>query len=77
VWYRVNQESEERLTSVLGTLPALADRGELELKMIAAGATDAIRLALEAWAASDSPLDGDDGPAALVEDCMRKLLQWL
>jgi AcrR family transcriptional regulator len=77
VWYRVNQESEERLTAVLGTLPALADRGELELKMIAAAATDAIRLALEAWAASDGPLDGDNGPAALVEDCMRKLLQWV
>jgi hypothetical protein len=71
----VNQESEERLTAVLGALPALAERSELELKMIAAGATDAIRLALEAWAESDSPLDGDGSPAALVEDSMCKLLQ--
>lgn len=77
VWYRVNQESEEQLTAVLAALPGLAERSELELKMIAAGATDAIRLALEAWAASDGSLDGEDGPAALVEECMRKLLRWL
>jgi AcrR family transcriptional regulator len=77
VWYRVNQESEEQLTEVLAALPGLADRSGLELKLIAAGATDAIRLALETWAASDDPPDGEEGPAALVEDCMRKLLQWL
>ncbi|WP_042379465.1 TetR/AcrR family transcriptional regulator [Streptacidiphilus melanogenes] len=77
VWYRVNQESEESLTAVLTALPGPADRSGLELKMIAAGATDAIRLALEAWAASDGPPTGEQGPAALVEDCMRKLLQWL
>jgi AcrR family transcriptional regulator len=80
VWYRVNQESEEQLTDVLAALPGLAGRADaepLELKMIAAAATDAIRLALETWAASDASLDGEAGPAALVEGCMRKLLQWL
>ncbi|WP_370121651.1 TetR family transcriptional regulator [Streptacidiphilus sp. MAP12-33] len=78
VWYRVNQESEEQLTAVLASLPSLAGREELELRMIAAGATDAIRLALESWAASDAPVDdATAGPATLVEDCLRKLLHWL
>ncbi|MEZ0068488.1 AcrR family transcriptional regulator [Streptacidiphilus sp. MAP12-20] len=74
VWYRVNQESEEQLTPVLA---GLADRGELELKMIAACATDAIRLSLEAWATTSAPADGPEGPAALADACMRRLLQWL
>ncbi len=74
VWYRVNQESEEQLTPVLA---GFADRGALELRMIAAGATDAIRLALEAWAETTAPALGPDGPAALAETCMRRLLRWL
>jgi AcrR family transcriptional regulator len=77
VWYRVNQESEEQLAPVLAALPSLAGRSALELRMIAAGATDAIRLSLEAWAATDAAPDGPEGPVALVDRCMRTLLQWL
>nr|WP_328806757.1 TetR family transcriptional regulator [Streptacidiphilus fuscans] len=77
VWYRVNQESEEQLVPVLAALPSLAERSALDLRMIAAGATDAIRLSLEAWAATDAAPDGPEGPVALVDRCMRTLLQWL
>ena len=76
VWYRVNQESEEQLPPVLRSLSGLGGLTELELKMVSAGATDAIRLALEEWAATDEPADGPKGPAALAEQCLRRLLAW-
>lgn len=76
VWYRVNQESEEQLAPVLGSLSGLAGRTGLEIKMISAGATDAIRLALEEWAGTDEPADGPKGPAPMAEQCMRRLLAW-
>lgn len=74
VWYRVNQESEERLREVLA---ALAGPGAdpLEVRLAAAAATDAIRIALESWAESDdAPVEGPGSPAALALRCLRELM---
>ncbi|MFB9392753.1 TetR/AcrR family transcriptional regulator [Streptomyces coeruleoprunus] len=54
VWYRVNQDSEERLSPVLAEL-AGPDTDPLEVRLVAAAATGAIRVALESWAATDAP----------------------
>ncbi|WP_225100153.1 TetR/AcrR family transcriptional regulator [Streptomyces sp. CoH27] len=73
VWYRVNQESEERLVPVVARL---AD-GRLEamrVRLIAAAATDAIRIALETWADTDAGVTGEGSPAALAIDCLRQLV---
>ncbi|MFI6102567.1 TetR family transcriptional regulator [Streptomyces sp. NPDC051310] len=69
VWYRANQESEERLRPVLA---ALAGEGAdpLEVRLAAAAATDAIRVALEAWAPTEAP-PGE--VAALAVRCLREL----
>lgn len=73
VWYRVNQESEDRLRGVLATL-AGPSADPLELRLAAAAATDAIRIALETWAETDAPLHGEDAPAALAVRCLRELM---
>ncbi|MFJ4341365.1 TetR family transcriptional regulator [Streptomyces sp. NPDC088915] len=74
VWYRVNQESEERLREVLAGL-AGPDADPLGVRLAAAAATDAIRLALESWAEGES--EGGDGsgdePASLAVRCLREL----
>jgi AcrR family transcriptional regulator len=72
VWYRVNQESEERLTPVLGTL-AGDDADPLEVRLAAAAATAAIRTALEAWARTDAGTEGPGSPAELAARCLREL----
>ncbi|MEU6977092.1 TetR family transcriptional regulator [Streptomyces sp. NPDC046371] len=73
VWYRVNQESEDRLRGVLATLAGPA-ADPLELRLAAAAATDAIRIALETWAETDAPLRGEGAPAALAVRCLRELM---
>ncbi|MGW0468139.1 TetR/AcrR family transcriptional regulator [Streptomyces sp. NPDC003027] len=72
VWYRVNQESEDRLRSVVAELAGDAD--PLEVRLAAAAATDAIRIALESWAETDAPAEGEGGPAALAVRCLRELM---
>ncbi|MBD0421150.1 TetR family transcriptional regulator [Streptomyces sp. TRM S81-3] len=72
VWYRVNQESEERLLPVVTRL-AGPDADPLEARLVAAAATDAIRVALEAWAATDAETTGPGSPAELVVRCLREL----
>ncbi|MFQ6148200.1 TetR family transcriptional regulator [Streptomyces seoulensis] len=72
VWYRVNQESEERLVPVIARL-AGEDREPLEVRLVAAAATDAIRIALETWAATEAAAEGPDSPAALAVRCLRRL----
>ncbi|MFF0743281.1 TetR/AcrR family transcriptional regulator [Streptomyces sp. NPDC004111] len=72
VWYRVNQESEERLTPVLGTL-AGPDADPLEVRLASAAATAAIRTALEAWARTEAGTDGPGSPAELAARCLREL----
>jgi AcrR family transcriptional regulator len=73
VWYRVNQESEERLREVVAGL-AGPDADPLEVRLAAAAATDAIRIALESWAETDAPEHGDGAPAALAVRCLRELM---
>ncbi|MFG2499299.1 TetR family transcriptional regulator [Streptomyces sp. NPDC048441] len=72
VWYRVNQESEEQLVPVLARL-AGDGADALDVRLAAAAATDAIRLALETWATTDAPTDGPGSPAALAVRCLREL----
>ncbi|MEU9017111.1 TetR family transcriptional regulator [Actinomadura sp. NPDC048394] len=70
VWCQVNHDSEERLLPVLARL-AGPDTDPLELRLVAAAATSAIRVSLEAWAASDA--DTAESPAQLVVRCLREL----
>lgn len=71
VWYRINRESEQQLEPLLADLAPGEDR--LERRLVAAAATDAIRLALEEWAAGDAPVAGPGGPAELAAHCFRRL----
>ncbi|WP_405853208.1 TetR/AcrR family transcriptional regulator [Streptomyces sp. NBC_00090] len=73
VWYRVNQESEEKLREVLAGL-AGPGADPLEVRLAAAAATDAIRIALESWAESDAPVRGGGSPAELAVRCLRELM---
>ncbi|MEV5976158.1 TetR family transcriptional regulator [Streptomyces sp. NPDC052114] len=73
VWYRVNQESEERLRPVVAGL-AGEDADPLEVRLAAAAATDAIRIALETWAESDADVTGPGSPADLAVRCLRELM---
>ncbi|MFB7539636.1 TetR/AcrR family transcriptional regulator [Streptomyces zaomyceticus] len=73
VWYRVNQESEERLREVVAGLAGPA-ADPLEVRLAAAAATDAIRIALESWAETDAPVRGDGAPAELAVRCLRELM---
>ncbi|GHC66032.1 TetR/AcrR family transcriptional regulator [Streptomyces flavofungini] len=72
VWYRVNQESEEQLVPVLARLVG-EGADELEVRLAAAAATDAIRIALETWATTDEPPHGPRSPAELAVRCLREL----
>ncbi|MEV8108698.1 TetR family transcriptional regulator, partial [Streptomyces sp. NPDC088135] len=73
VWYRVNQDSEERLLPVLARL-AGDGADPLEVRLAAAAATDAVRVALEAWAATDAPTAGPGSPADLAVRCLHHLM---
>ncbi|MET8740920.1 TetR family transcriptional regulator [Streptomyces sp. NPDC004728] len=73
VWYRVNQDSEERLLPVLTRL-AGDGADPLEVRLAAAAATDAVRVALEAWAETDAPTTGPGSPAELAVRCLHELM---
>ncbi|MFK4731438.1 TetR family transcriptional regulator [Agromyces mediolanus] len=73
VWHRVNHDSESRLRTIIGEL-AGPDADAFEVRLLAAAATDAIRLGLEAWAAADEDLDGSAGvPAELARRAFAQL----
>ncbi|MER5812072.1 TetR family transcriptional regulator [Streptomyces sp. NPDC002033] len=72
VWYRVNQESEERLVPVVARL-AGPEADPMSVRLVAAAATDAIRVALEVWSAGDAPVTGPGSPADLAVRCLREL----
>jgi len=72
VWYRVNQESEDKLIPLVAGL-AGDDADPLEIRLAAAAATDAIRVALETWAESDADVEGPGSPAELAVRCLREL----
>ncbi|MER7703200.1 TetR family transcriptional regulator [Kitasatospora sp. NPDC097605] len=72
VWQRVHADSEERLRA------AIADRcppgtDPLEIRLAAAAATAAIRVALEQWALSGAPATGPGSPRELGARCVREL----
>lgn len=70
VWSQVNSDSEERLLPVLARL-AGPDADPLEIRLVAAAATSAIRVSLEAWAAEDA--GSAESPADLVVRCLGEL----
>jgi len=72
VWYRVNRESEAKLRVVILELgePSV---DELTARLMAAAATDAIRIALEAWAETDDPELGPGSPAERAVQNFRRL----
>ncbi|MGX1807485.1 TetR/AcrR family transcriptional regulator [Nocardia sp. NPDC055321] len=70
VWHRINLDGERELRTVLAEL-AGPDADPVRLRLLAAAAAGAIRIALEEWAVA-SPSDPVD-PAALVVRCMRAL----
>ncbi|MFC9463587.1 TetR family transcriptional regulator [Streptomyces coelicoflavus] len=84
VWYRVNQESEERLVPVIASLvgpaegdadrPAGEGAGRLEVRLVAAAATDAVRIAMETWAGTEAGAEGPGSPADLAARCLERLL---
>ncbi|MFS0692876.1 TetR family transcriptional regulator [Streptomyces nitrosporeus] len=76
VWYRVNQESEEQLLPVVGRLVG-PEADPLEVRLVAAAATDAIRVALEVWAVTAPDSADSASPADLVTRCLRELTRGL
>lgn len=71
-WQRVHADSEVRLRAVLAErCPEGTD--PLEIRLAAAAATAAIRVALEQWASSDAPATGPGSPYDLGARCMREL----
>ncbi|AJT68051.1 TetR family transcriptional regulator [Streptomyces chattanoogensis] len=70
VWHRVHHDAEEALAPVLARLTG-AD--PLTVRLAAAAANTAMRVAVEEWAAGDEPEDGPRGPAELVARGMRAL----
>lgn len=73
VWYRVNQDSEEKLIPVVAALAGIG-ADPLETRLAAAAATDAIRVALEVWAETDADVEGSGCPAELAVRCLRQLM---
>ncbi|MFI7317538.1 TetR family transcriptional regulator [Streptomyces venezuelae] len=73
VWYQVNRESEDKLRPVVAELLG-AGAQTLDVRLAAAAATDAIRIALETWAETDADVTGPDSPADLAARCLRGLL---
>ncbi|MFE3194707.1 TetR/AcrR family transcriptional regulator [Nocardia sp. NPDC059240] len=71
VWQRINLEAERELYRILMELTG-PQADPVELRIRAAAAAGAIRVALELWAAEDSVAAGEDAsPAGLVIRCMR------
>ncbi|MFI0907103.1 TetR/AcrR family transcriptional regulator [Streptomyces sioyaensis] len=70
VWHRVHHDAEEALIPVL---ERLTGAGPLEVRLAAAAANTAMRVAVEQWAAGDEAPDGPQGPAELVARSMQAL----
>ncbi|GAA1779631.1 TetR/AcrR family transcriptional regulator [Agromyces lapidis] len=64
VWHRVNHDSEVRLRHIIAGL--VDDADPFEVRLLAAAATDAIRVGLEEWASGDAPETGPGSPADLA-----------
>ncbi|MEN2418203.1 TetR family transcriptional regulator [Streptomyces rimosus] len=71
VWHRVHHDSEEALIPVLAEV---TDGGPLEVRLAAAAANTAMRVAVETWASADDEADARaEDPAELVARGMRAL----
>ncbi|MFE7713061.1 TetR/AcrR family transcriptional regulator [Streptomyces sp. NPDC057486] len=71
VWNDACHESEATLATVLAARAGLPDGADpLDIRLTAGVASAAVRVAVEAWAASDAPADGPLGPAALAARCL-------
>jgi NAD(P)-dependent dehydrogenase (short-subunit alcohol dehydrogenase family) len=57
----------------VGTSIRGGDADPLEIRLAAAAATDAIRVALETWAESDADVEGPGSPAEPAVRCLREL----
>ncbi|WP_405491414.1 TetR/AcrR family transcriptional regulator [Nocardia sp. NBC_00511] len=72
IWHRINMESERDLLAVL-TARAGASSDPLQLRLIAAAAAGAIRIAVEEWATGNGPTVGPGSPADLAAYSLRAL----
>jgi AcrR family transcriptional regulator len=72
VWNRVTGDSEAQLRAVLAEV-VIPDEDSLTIRIVAAAATAAIRIAFESWAETNASAKGPDGPAALAVRCFRTL----
>ncbi|MFI1913262.1 TetR/AcrR family transcriptional regulator [Nocardia sp. NPDC020380] len=72
IWHRINMESERDLYRVLADLVGpTADL--LQLRLIAAAAAGAIRIAVEQWASGSGPTSGTGSPVDLALHALRIL----
>lgn len=74
VWHRVNGESEAQLREVVARL-AGPGADPFAVRLVAAAATDAMRVALEMCAAGDGSFADPEAPAALAVRALRELSQ--
>jgi AcrR family transcriptional regulator len=73
VWRTVHQDSEDQLVVVLAARLG-PDADALEIRLAAAAATAAVRIALESWAGSaETATCGPGSPGALAARCLRQL----
>jgi AcrR family transcriptional regulator len=73
VWRTVHQDSEDELVVVLAARLG-PDADPLELRLAAAAATAALRIALETWAGStETATSGPGSPGALAAGCLHEL----
>lgn len=73
VWLRVQQDTEEELNAALTPLMS-ASTDPLTIRLVAASANAAMRVAVETWAETEAPVTGPDGPAELAAHCIRTLV---
>ena len=78
VWHRVHATTEESLVPVLTRL-SREDADPLDVRLLAAAANAAMRIAVETWAAQENPPAAGEkgGPAETAVQCLRKLTEGL
>jgi len=75
VWHRVNHDSETRLRAIIAEV-AGSRADSFDVRLLAAAATDAVRIGLEHWAERGDDPDGRDGlPARLARGAFERLSQ--
>ncbi|WP_425832664.1 TetR family transcriptional regulator [Streptomyces fractus] len=72
VWSDTCRVSESTLLAILAQRTGGPGAPDLRLRLLAGVATTAVRVAVEAWAFSDAPPTGPQGPAALALECLNR-----